>query len=56
MVVALAIMTWNYHNTITAPPPMPHIDLEEWWGPYPIDMKLDKSIRQYTIEFEEAVS
>ncbi|CAB3220908.1 unnamed protein product [Arctia plantaginis] len=55
MVVALSIMVWHYHNTITAPPPMPNIDMEEWWGPYPIDMELDKSIRPYTIEFEDVI-
>lgn len=35
---------------------MPKVDLEAYWGPYPMKPNPDKSIRSYSVEFSEVVS
>ncbi|KAI8423656.1 hypothetical protein MSG28_012709 [Choristoneura fumiferana] len=42
-------------NVLTTPPPMPDMDLEAWWGPYPITQNPDVSIRPFKIEFSDVV-
>lgn len=37
------------------PPDMPALDTEQWWGPYPMDLDHDKSIRPLTIEFSDVM-
>nr|UPI11570.1 juvenile hormone epoxide hydrolase-like 3 [Mythimna separata] len=50
--LALAYFVFALWN---CPPAVPEPELEQYWGPYPIDMKPDTSIRPYTIEFPEVV-
>lgn len=52
----LGIASVYYIKQWTAPPPMPEVDLDEYWGTYPMDVKPDVSIKPYKIEFSDAVS
>ncbi|KAJ0171963.1 hypothetical protein K1T71_012726 [Dendrolimus kikuchii] len=37
------------------PGPLPKLDPEEWWGPKELKSKHDKSIRAFTVKFDEAM-
>ncbi|KAJ8708736.1 hypothetical protein PYW08_010118 [Mythimna loreyi] len=55
LVIIQAVLTYYLFALWTTPPAVPDVDLEKYWGPYPIDMKPDTSIRPYTIEFSDVV-
>ncbi|KAJ0171962.1 hypothetical protein K1T71_012725 [Dendrolimus kikuchii] len=37
------------------PGPLPQLDPEEWWGPTELKSRQDKSIRPFTVKFDEAM-
>ncbi|XP_075985898.1 juvenile hormone epoxide hydrolase-like isoform X2 [Anticarsia gemmatalis] len=46
------IIAWCLYK-LNEIPPKPEIDLQEWWGPYPMDMQTDESIRPFSVEFSD---
>ncbi|CAH2241553.1 jg25532 [Pararge aegeria aegeria] len=46
---------WAYCmlKILTTPPDVPKLNLDEYWGPYPMNPKPDLSIRPYEIEFSD---
>lgn len=53
--VLSGLAAYYVFNVLTTPPPMPDMDLEAWWGPYPISQNPDVSIRPFKIEFSDVV-
>ncbi|CAH0714980.1 unnamed protein product, partial [Brenthis ino] len=47
--------SWYIYKILTTPPDLPQLDLNAYWGPYPINLKPDLSIRPYNIEFSDVV-
>ncbi|KOB77462.1 Juvenile hormone epoxide hydrolase-like protein 3 [Operophtera brumata] len=52
-VVVLAVATVYCIRQWMAPPPVPEIDLQQYWGKYPMDQEPDVSIKSYQIEFSD---
>lgn len=44
-----------YLLVLKSPPPMPKLDLEEWWGPPELKQKQDTSIKPFEITFSETM-
>nr|AIN34709.1 fatty alcohol acetyltransferase [Agrotis segetum] len=55
LTIIVSLLTYYLFGMWTEPPPLPKLDLEQHWGPYPIDMKPDNSIRPFTIEFSDVI-
>ncbi|KAM3962230.1 juvenile hormone epoxide hydrolase-like protein 3 [Aphomia sociella] len=53
--VLIGFASYYVYNVVTTPPEMPKFDLDQWWGPYPIDLKRDLSIHPFTIEFTDVI-
>ncbi|XP_052751010.1 juvenile hormone epoxide hydrolase-like isoform X3 [Galleria mellonella] len=51
----IGLLSFYIYNIITIPPEVPQFDLNQWWGPYPIDLNRDLSIRPFTIEFTDVI-
>ncbi|XP_053620370.1 juvenile hormone epoxide hydrolase-like [Plodia interpunctella] len=50
-----ALASFYVYKILTTPPDLPALDLEQWWGPYPINQKRDLSIRPFEIEFSDII-
>ncbi|XP_047510017.1 juvenile hormone epoxide hydrolase-like [Pieris napi] len=48
-------VSYYVYRLINTPPKMPKVNLEEYWGPYPMKSNPDKSIRSYSVEFSEVM-
>ncbi|XP_068624269.1 juvenile hormone epoxide hydrolase-like [Battus philenor] len=44
-----------YFIFLKSPPPMPELDLEEWWGPEQLRLKQDTSLKPFQVKFSEAM-
>ncbi|CAH0714809.1 unnamed protein product, partial [Brenthis ino] len=44
-----------YYLFLRSPPPLPAVDLEEWWGPKSLKSKQDISIKPFKIIFEDVM-
>ncbi|XP_047036726.1 juvenile hormone epoxide hydrolase-like [Helicoverpa zea] len=53
--IAISSATMYGFKRLTTPPETPKVDLQQWWGKYPIDMKKDTSIKPYKIEFSDVI-
>ncbi|XP_059056212.1 juvenile hormone epoxide hydrolase-like [Achroia grisella] len=53
--VVVGIFSYYVYNTIRTPPKVPQFDIDQWWGPYPINLKRDLSIRPFKIEFTDVI-
>ncbi|XP_026735691.1 juvenile hormone epoxide hydrolase-like [Trichoplusia ni] len=49
------LTAYSAYKYLSTPLEKPVLDLEQWWGPYPIDLKKDVSIRPYQIEFSDVI-
>ncbi|XP_023939567.2 juvenile hormone epoxide hydrolase [Bicyclus anynana] len=48
-----ALSSYYAYKIFTTPPDMPKLDLQEYWGPYPMNSEPDLSIRPFEIEFSD---
>ncbi|KAL0810890.1 hypothetical protein ABMA28_010193 [Loxostege sticticalis] len=53
--VLAGLASFYVYKVLTTPPDLPELDLNQWWGPYPIDQQKDVSIRPFKIEFSDVV-
>lgn len=53
--VLAGLASFYVYKVLTTPPDLPELDLNQWWGPYPIDQQKDESIRPFKIEFSDVV-
>ncbi|XP_041971935.1 juvenile hormone epoxide hydrolase-like isoform X2 [Aricia agestis] len=44
-----------YHIFIKSPPPLPELDLEEWWGPQQMKTRQDTSIKPFKVQFSQVM-
>ncbi|CAK1589682.1 unnamed protein product [Parnassius mnemosyne] len=49
------VASYYVYKVLTTTPELPNIDMNEYWGPYPMDLKQDLSIRSYKIEFSDVI-
>ncbi|CAH2058150.1 unnamed protein product, partial [Iphiclides podalirius] len=49
------VVSYYIYKMIMTIPDLPKIDMNEYWGPYPMDLKQDLSIRPYQIEFSDYI-
>ncbi|KPJ14867.1 Juvenile hormone epoxide hydrolase [Papilio machaon] len=43
------------YKVLLTPPELPKVDMNEYWGPYPMDLEPDLSIRPFEIEFSDVM-
>ncbi|XP_013164068.1 PREDICTED: juvenile hormone epoxide hydrolase-like isoform X1 [Papilio xuthus] len=55
LVLTTIVVFLVYFLYLKAPPPLPKLDVNEWWGPEDIKMKQDLSIRPFKIEFSNSM-
>ncbi|OWR45009.1 juvenile hormone epoxide hydrolase protein 3 [Danaus plexippus plexippus] len=53
--ICAALCSYYLYKRLTTPPDPPVLDFNEYWGPYPMKMDPDLSIRPYEIEFSEVM-
>ncbi|XP_013190990.1 juvenile hormone epoxide hydrolase [Amyelois transitella] len=53
--IVSALASFYVYKTLTTAPDLPVLDLDQWWGPYPINQKQDLSIRPFEIEFSDII-
>ncbi|XP_046972681.1 juvenile hormone epoxide hydrolase-like [Vanessa cardui] len=49
------LASYYVYQAITTPPDLPKLNLNEYWGPYPMKINPDLSIRPYQIEFSDVM-
>ncbi|CAG9792383.1 unnamed protein product [Diatraea saccharalis] len=49
------LLAFYVYKVVTTPPDLPKYDVNNWWGPYPIDQQKDVSIRPFKIEFSDVI-
>ncbi|KAJ0171812.1 hypothetical protein K1T71_012575 [Dendrolimus kikuchii] len=49
------VSSYYVYKVVTTPPEIPKVNMNEHWGPYPLDPKPDLSIRPFKIEFSDAM-
>lgn len=54
VIIGLVSFYFVYVFYLMSPPPLPTLDLEEWWGPTESRVQ-DTSVRPFTIRFEETM-
>ncbi|XP_072946430.1 juvenile hormone epoxide hydrolase-like [Epargyreus clarus] len=45
-----------YYIYLRSPPPLPDVDLDEWWGKESLKEKTDDNIKPFTIKFKEVMA
>ncbi|XP_026497805.2 juvenile hormone epoxide hydrolase-like [Vanessa tameamea] len=53
--ILTGLASYYVYQAITTPPDLPKLDLNEYWGPYPMKLNPDLSIRPYQIEFSDVM-
>ncbi|KAL4716797.1 hypothetical protein ACJJTC_001953 [Scirpophaga incertulas] len=55
LAVLCGLLSYYTYQCLTTPPPLPEINLYQWWGQYPIDRKAENTIKPFKIEFSNTV-
>lgn len=55
LAILAGILSFYVFKLATSTPKIPEYDLNQWWGPYPIEQKMDVSIRPFEIEFSDVI-
>ncbi|KAI5644606.1 glutathione peroxidase domain-containing protein [Phthorimaea operculella] len=53
--IGMGLLSYFLYDRITAVPDLPKLDMEQWWGPYPLDTKPDTSVRPFEIKFDDVM-